>query len=79
MSETIREEKRKPIITPIAAPVDAATLILVDRAAITPKVLVGKRHDKGGVHARQIRLSRRVASTRQTIAFRWPQSISEGA
>src|SRR6202044_3515506 len=27
-------------------PVDAATLILVDRTAATPKVLVGKRHDK---------------------------------
>jgi 8-oxo-dGTP pyrophosphatase MutT (NUDIX family) len=27
-------------------PVDAATLILVDRSSATPKVLVGKRHDK---------------------------------
>jgi 8-oxo-dGTP pyrophosphatase MutT (NUDIX family) len=27
-------------------PVDAATLILVDRSGATPKVLVGKRHDK---------------------------------
>mgnify|MGYP000866471307 CR=1 FL=1 len=27
-------------------PKDAATLILIDRSAETPKVLVGKRHDK---------------------------------
>src|SRR6187200_1760556 len=31
---------------PYFRPKDAATLILVDRAAATPKVLVGKRHDK---------------------------------
>jgi 8-oxo-dGTP pyrophosphatase MutT (NUDIX family) len=31
---------------PYRRPVDAATLILVDRSAATPKVLVGKRHDK---------------------------------
>jgi 8-oxo-dGTP pyrophosphatase MutT (NUDIX family) len=31
---------------PYRRPVDAATLILVDRAAAVPKVLVGKRHDK---------------------------------
>ncbi|MGB9118500.1 NUDIX hydrolase [Bradyrhizobium sp.] len=31
---------------PFRRPVDAATLILVDRADATPKVLVGKRHDK---------------------------------
>ena len=31
---------------PYRRPVDAATLILVDRTAATPKVLVGKRHDK---------------------------------
>src|ERR1700754_116870 len=31
---------------PYRRPVDAATLILVDRNAATPKVLVGKRHDK---------------------------------
>jgi 8-oxo-dGTP pyrophosphatase MutT (NUDIX family) len=30
---------------PYRRPVDAATLILVDRTAATPKVLVGKRHD----------------------------------
>jgi hypothetical protein len=31
---------------PYRRPVDAATLILVDRTGATPKVLVGKRHDK---------------------------------
>jgi len=31
---------------PYRRPVDAATLILVDRSFATPKVLVGKRHDK---------------------------------
>jgi 8-oxo-dGTP pyrophosphatase MutT (NUDIX family) len=31
---------------PYRRPVDAATLILIDRTATPPKVLVGKRHDK---------------------------------
>jgi len=31
---------------PYRRPVDAATLILVDRSSTTPKVLVGRRHDK---------------------------------
>src|ERR1700748_3744447 len=31
---------------PYYRPKDAATLILVDRSASVPKVLVGKRHDK---------------------------------
>jgi len=31
---------------PYRRPVDAATLILVDRSSAVPKVLVGKRHDK---------------------------------
>jgi 8-oxo-dGTP pyrophosphatase MutT (NUDIX family) len=31
---------------PYRRPVDAATLILVDRSSTIPKVLVGKRHDK---------------------------------
>src|ERR1700691_1585122 len=31
---------------PYRRPGDAATLILIDRSAATPKVLVGKRHDK---------------------------------
>ncbi len=31
---------------PYRRPVDAATLILVDRNSATPKVLVGRRHDK---------------------------------
>ncbi len=45
MSETVKEEKEADH-HPYRRPVDAATLILVDRAAATPKVLVGKRHDK---------------------------------
>jgi 8-oxo-dGTP pyrophosphatase MutT (NUDIX family) len=45
MSET---EKIEPEADhhPYRRPVDAATLILVDRSQATPKVLVGKRHDK---------------------------------
>jgi len=43
MSET---EKIEPGHHPYRRPKDAATLILVDRTAATPKVLVGKRHDK---------------------------------
>jgi 8-oxo-dGTP pyrophosphatase MutT (NUDIX family) len=49
MSETVSEtvkEAKEPDHHPYRRPVDAATLILVDRTAATPKVLVGKRHDK---------------------------------
>src|SRR3981189_1804591 len=45
MSETVKEEKDAHHL-PYRRPVDAATLILVDRTATMPKVLVGKRHDK---------------------------------
>src|SRR5258708_9777662 len=45
MSETERIEKEADH-HPYYRPKDAATLILVDRTAATPKVLVGKRHDK---------------------------------
>src|SRR5258707_13874566 len=45
MSETERIEKEADH-HPYYRPRDAATLILVDRTAATPKVLVGKRHDK---------------------------------
>src|SRR5712672_3936824 len=45
MSETVKEEKEADHHR-YRRPVDAATLILVDRAATAPKVLVGKRHDK---------------------------------
>ncbi len=45
MSETKKVEKEADH-HPYYRPKDAATLILVDRAATTPKVLVGKRHDK---------------------------------
>jgi 8-oxo-dGTP pyrophosphatase MutT (NUDIX family) len=45
MSETEKIEKEADH-HPYRRPVDAATLILVDRTAATPKVLVGKRHDK---------------------------------
>src|SRR3954469_7974493 len=44
-NEAKREEKEADH-HPYRRPVDAATLILVDRTATTPKVLVGKRHDK---------------------------------
>lgn len=45
MSETVPEEKEADH-HPYRRPVDAATLILVDRSSAIPKVLVGKRHDK---------------------------------
>ena len=44
-SETAKEQKEADH-HPYRRPVDAATLILVDRSVATPKVLVGKRHDK---------------------------------
>ena len=45
MSETVPEEKEADH-HPYRRPVDAATLILVDRSGAIPKVLVGRRHDK---------------------------------
>src|SRR4030081_1164031 len=45
MSETEKVEKEADH-HPYSRPKDAATLILVDRTATIPKVLVGKRHDK---------------------------------
>src|ERR1700690_4579533 len=45
-SEAVKDEKEADH-HPYRRPVDAATLILVDRTHATPKVLVGKRHDKG--------------------------------
>src|SRR5271170_3109403 len=39
-------EDHEPHHHPYRRPVDAATLILVDRSGAIPKVLVGKRHDK---------------------------------
>src|SRR3954462_5587372 len=48
MTETagVGKEEKEADPHPYRRPVDAATLILVDRAASVPKVLVGKRHDK---------------------------------
>jgi 8-oxo-dGTP pyrophosphatase MutT (NUDIX family) len=48
MTETAKVEKEEKEADhhPYFRPKDAATLILVDRSAATPKVLVGKRHDK---------------------------------
>src|SRR3978361_558387 len=48
MSEaaSVVKEEKEADHHPYRRPVDAATLILVDRAASIPKVLVGKRHDK---------------------------------
>jgi len=45
MSETEKIEEKEADHHPYRRPVDAATLILVDRTFATPKVLVGKRHD----------------------------------
>jgi 8-oxo-dGTP pyrophosphatase MutT (NUDIX family) len=44
-AQAIKQEKEADH-HPYFRPKDAATLILVDRNAATPKVLVGKRHDK---------------------------------
>src|ERR1700726_1570434 len=44
-AETAKTEKEADH-HPYRRPKDAATLILVDRSASIPKVLVGKRHDK---------------------------------
>jgi 8-oxo-dGTP pyrophosphatase MutT (NUDIX family) len=41
-----KKEEKEADHHPYYRPKDAATLILVDRSATTPKVLVGKRHDK---------------------------------
>src|SRR6185437_9046042 len=46
MSETGDTTEKEADHHPYRRPVDAATLILVDRSSATPKVLVGKRHDK---------------------------------
>ena len=45
MSES-RYDDKEPDHHPYRRPVDAATLMLVDRSGTTPKVLVGRRHDK---------------------------------
>src|SRR5881227_4275992 len=45
MADIVKEEKEADH-HPYRRPVDAATLILVDRNVAVPKVLVGKRHDK---------------------------------
>jgi 8-oxo-dGTP pyrophosphatase MutT (NUDIX family) len=44
-AKVVKEEKEADHY-PYRRPVDAATLILIDRSSTTPKVLVGKRHDK---------------------------------
>src|SRR5882762_2803065 len=48
MSEaaSVVKEEKEADHHPYRRPVDAATLILIDRTGAIPKVLVGKRHDK---------------------------------
>src|ERR1700749_5196151 len=41
------KEEKEADHHPYFRPKDAATLILIDRSGGKPKVLVGKRHDKG--------------------------------
>src|SRR3954465_13617169 len=43
---SVEKEEKEADHHPYRRPVDAATLILVDRNGAVPKVLVGKRHDK---------------------------------
>src|ERR1700749_5230216 len=45
-TETAVKPEKEADHPPYRRPVDAATLILIDRTSATPKVLVGKRHDK---------------------------------
>jgi 8-oxo-dGTP pyrophosphatase MutT (NUDIX family) len=45
-ASVIKKEEKEADHHPYRRPVDAATLILIDRSSTTPKVLVGKRHDK---------------------------------
>ena len=45
MTETVHQSVQEASHHPYRRPRDAATLILIDRSATTPKVLVGKRHD----------------------------------
>jgi 8-oxo-dGTP pyrophosphatase MutT (NUDIX family) len=45
-TETTVKPEKEADHHPYRRPVDAATLILIDRTSATPKVLVGKRHDK---------------------------------
>ena len=71
MSETEKIEKEADH-HPYRRPVDAATLILVDRTATTPKVLVGKRHDKV-VFMPANSSFRAGESTNPTAAFRLPR------
>src|SRR6204780_314719 len=47
-STEAKKEEKEADHHPYRRPVDAATLILVDRTGAIPKVLVGKRHDKVG-------------------------------
>jgi 8-oxo-dGTP pyrophosphatase MutT (NUDIX family) len=44
-TETAAKPEKEADHHPYRRPVDAATLILIDRTGATPKVLVGKRHD----------------------------------
>jgi 8-oxo-dGTP pyrophosphatase MutT (NUDIX family) len=46
MSETAQQPAQQANCHPYRRPKDAATLILIDRSAATPRVLLGKRHDK---------------------------------
>jgi hypothetical protein len=67
VANAIREEKEADH-HPYFRPKDAATLILVDRSAAVPKVLVGKRHDKV-VFMPENSYFPAAGSTRQTTAF----------
>ncbi|ABE63230.1 NUDIX hydrolase [Nitrobacter hamburgensis X14] len=46
MSETAHHAPQQASRHPYRRPKDAAALILIDRSAATPRVLLGKRHDK---------------------------------
>lgn len=46
MSKTAQQPVQQASRPPYRRPKDAATLILIDRSAATPMVLLGKRHDK---------------------------------
>ena len=73
--QAIKEEKQEEKEAdhhPYFRPKDAATLILVDRSSTTPKVLVGRRHDKVVFMPGKF-VFPAAASTRRIIAYRWPR------
>ena len=58
-------------------PRDAATLIVVDGSSGEPRVLLGRRRPRYGVHAGALVCSRGAASIRETGTSRWRKTWSK--